>query len=493
MVDPKAGCLGKIFAKRAAAANEKRRVALEKKYLKTEAKLEKLKKNLTHGLTPKIMSVVDTAFVTFEYEESRKRCLDDYRSSAGGFGRFFAPKSLQFPHPRLKDKKGQPLMFKLRIDQAPEPGNIFWENLSLSDSERSRRSAITGFLTFVLLLVSFTIIYLAESQQRLAAKSIPDVAMCSTGLPAVFGGEYNTSASATWDLERGVNGTQANGTCPTGEYEIAYDWYRAGADLPPVLDIYGNAVNRTASSGAGSGNPLVACDPNGPYAKAVLRTSVPDRLYGYWNLSAVGDGWELGAQSGCNELCDGRCWDPLSTAPCYQLACYESTWQDAGETCAAYTQNTPVGCYCISEFEKKTAELGFRGALDELGADPLCSGFMGSLASAYGLKLLSIGSVIVINSGLETVIKSMAGFERHLSVSGRASSVVIKQTLAKFLNTAMIALIVNAGYAGTLPSAIQATGVLQGAYNDFDKGWYVKEGRCWGCRGGYCCYYARWP
>lgn len=52
--------------------------------------------------------------------------------------------------------------YALRIVRAPEPSDIIWENLECSDGTRILRKSITAFITFILLVVSFIIIYLAQ-------------------------------------------------------------------------------------------------------------------------------------------------------------------------------------------------------------------------------------------------------------------------------------------------------------------------------------------
>lgn len=422
------------------------------------------------GADPASMDKVDAAFVTFEHEESAYRCMDDFRNSKSGFARRWAPWELQFPHPRKKTATGKPVYYKLRCESAPEPANVLWENISLSDRERSIRGWITAIITIIMLLLSFAIIYVAQSQQKLAEKAIPDVTVCSEGLPAIFGGSYNASG-AEWSFQRPEDPTASE--CPVGTDELSYDWYSEEADLPRLTTAAGGFKNRTKTVD-GEVLPLIGCSVTGKYAINVLKTTNPNLLSFY--ASGLSQGYELGEASGCNEMCDSKCFDPSDTSPCYQLACFEPSWQDVGYGCTPYTQNTPIGCYCIAAFTAKTEEIGFMGAVSDLQNGPdseLCGTFIGNMANAYLLKIASAVGIIVINMVLEMVIQGMSDFERHLSISGKAGSLVIKQTLAKFLNTAMIGLIVNTGFSGTLPAFVEDLGLLQGDYEDFDKGWYV--------------------
>lgn len=57
-------------------------------------------------------------------------------------------------------------------------------------------------------------------------------------------------------------------------------------------------------------------------------------------------------------------------------------------------------------------------------------------------------SVVIVNTLLTSVMEKLAKFERHVSLSDYTSTVTAKLALAQFLNTALIVIIVNAGYTG---------------------------------------------
>ena len=46
-------------------------------------------------------------------------------------------------------------MLKLKVYEAPEPGDIIWENLNISFRERLERGVVTGVLGFFLICVCF--------------------------------------------------------------------------------------------------------------------------------------------------------------------------------------------------------------------------------------------------------------------------------------------------------------------------------------------------
>ena len=93
-------------------------------------------------------------FVTFEYTESMARAIEDSRLySSFPFNLCFYPQKLRF--------RGH----KLLVMKAPEPDEIVWENLEISYLSKYFRRTRTGFITFILLFVCFTVTLQASLYQ----------------------------------------------------------------------------------------------------------------------------------------------------------------------------------------------------------------------------------------------------------------------------------------------------------------------------------------
>lgn len=69
-------------------------------------------------------------------------------------------------------------------------------------------------------------------------------------------------------------------------------------------------------------------------------------------------------------------------------------------------------------------------------------------------------SVVIVNTLLTSVMAKLAKFERHVSLSDYTSTVTAKLALAQFLNTALIVIIVNAGYTGGGLGLLQVGGMV---------------------------------
>ena len=93
-------------------------------------------------------------FVTFEFSESMARAIEDSKLySTFPFNFCFYPQKLKF--------RGQ----KLLVVKAPEPDEIVWENLEVSYLSKYFRRTRTGFVTFILLFVCFTVTLQASLYQ----------------------------------------------------------------------------------------------------------------------------------------------------------------------------------------------------------------------------------------------------------------------------------------------------------------------------------------
>ncbi|OQR93354.1 transmembrane protein [Achlya hypogyna] len=137
------------YAKKLTAA-ELSLARLQAKMDKTTQKMKSLKK---HGL--KRLQECECAYVVFENTESRRRCLQDYRTSTSGWKRRWQPATLRFRQ-----------TYAIVVEAAPEPSNIIWENLETTPTSRFLRRSLTNVLTFLLLLLSCAVISLANSSQR---------------------------------------------------------------------------------------------------------------------------------------------------------------------------------------------------------------------------------------------------------------------------------------------------------------------------------------
>ena len=158
------------------------------KLAKFEEKANKAEQKLTKSVDPTCTTKAIGAFVVFNCEDSQKRCVEEFKMSNNWFYRMFQPMHMRLPRP--EKKFGVPL----RVDIATTPSLVYWENLNVSDNERTLRVAFTSFATFILLVISFALIYAGKIAGEVAKEMQPDLATCSGILPAVASGSLDFPA-----------------------------------------------------------------------------------------------------------------------------------------------------------------------------------------------------------------------------------------------------------------------------------------------------------
>ncbi|CAM9907116.1 unnamed protein product, partial [Ectocarpus sp. 13 AM-2016] len=260
----------------------------DKKLAKAEAKLAKLKAKeapqealmaaTRKKRDPAALESISVAFVTFEHEESKRRCLEDYRYSRRGFCRRFQPVKLQFsrkpadeeeqqqdgqtpPARRGKKKKPRPQRWRLKVFQAPEPSDVKWENLDVTPTSRKMRRAVTSLVCVVLLILSFAIIYLAQTEQAKLQEQIPALDTCEETIPAVVFGTYDFPLDAALQRDDSMDSS-----CADGSFYLAFAANATDPDssqldydnLPPIFSADGTNVSRALFVAANDADQL--CD-----------------------------------------------------------------------------------------------------------------------------------------------------------------------------------------------------------------------------------------
>ena len=178
---------------------------------------------------------VGSAYVTFNCEESRNRCLVAYQGSNIAFLRSFQSAHLRIRCPAapgfhttdgqevVLDRRGRidwrPWYkdarsnygrgFQLLVEEAPDPSDVIHENLAITDRSRCVRQSITGCVTFLLVAIGLAIMIVAQGFSATVASKTPDLTLCSGEVPALFFGGYANLTSAEQALTSGF-GTAFN-------------------------------------------------------------------------------------------------------------------------------------------------------------------------------------------------------------------------------------------------------------------------------------------
>lgn len=346
----------------------------------------------------------DCAFVVFNNLESRRRCLIDYRHSTRWLPRRFQPSMLRF-------RNGQ---YPLIVVPAPEPSNILWENLEVTDRGRFYRRSLTNFITFLLLLLSAIIISSAQSAQTQYKSKLPPSGLCDSALPEVFYGN-NSYSNRIWTLDWNSSATCNPASDGTKRFHITY-------------------TNGIANS----------VTPTVPGSSSLNR-------------------------------CLDPCTSSTNETVCSTMPCFVQSLADDGQSCQTYLASHVLYCYCSSELTEAIASKGYVNGPKSLWDDQIpCRGYITDYLKKNGLIVAAAAVVVIVNTLLNMILRGFATFERHVSESSKASAIAVKMFGAQFLNTAIIVLLVNAALG--LSNVPVVNQLLKGTYSDFQRGWYPTVG-----------------
>jgi hypothetical protein len=446
-----------------------KKAAKEKKLDNLNTKLEKLMLKVAKMQSGSGMSKIKGrqdecrgAFVVFNNEESKDRCLADYQSSHWSIGRLFQPKALRFVSKTTDKKTGQPVdkFHRLKVLEPPEPTNVQWEFLDTSDTDRSIRIGISNFIAFCLIMCSFGVIFLANVEKSRFQDQLPNLAMCQTEIPAVvFGGHgrvpLNIENSLQWDAELSET------FCAEGEYYLSYANATLDASDPTVY---------SAKTSLYAGDTPLWVDGG-----KRLELAQDGRNLENWTKSWANMQVKVSNAVGTLTFCNSTCYDPNSDVQCPTLACLDeyAYMASSNHKCESYPLKSSIACYCSAALSKQIASKGslWDGASEVMSNQPMCVAFVESYVSTQMLVIGAAVMVILVNTVLKTVLEALSKFEHHSSVSAEAVAVCSKVFVAQFINTGLIVLLVNMSFANT-----GLDWLFTGDISGFSHDWYTIVG-----------------
>lgn len=240
--------------------NKRKRSAAEKKLVKLNHSImtgKQAMKDHAEELGKNSERVIG-AYIIFNYEESFIRCIRDYSPYSSAMWRDMQPEPLRFG----------PNKIPIKVEKAPMPGNIVWENLEVSKKNRRVRFAITFVLTFILLLLIFAVIAWSRRTTNLYSEQTVDTLACYSTIPTSLNATEG-SVYTTYNPEN-PSGEAIPGdfsTCPPSE-----QWVWVEGAQPPVPDGSGSCSDpcmnlesptffnvNTCQTGSFSQADMVAC------------------------------------------------------------------------------------------------------------------------------------------------------------------------------------------------------------------------------------------
>lgn len=174
-----------------------------------------------------------------------------------------------------------------------------------------------------------------------------------------------------------------------------------------------------------------------------------------------------GGLAGKAGTCTDNCVSPVDTELCDQL-----------DGVKAFRGSTVVACYCLNVLKAAINEHGvFKGPQVASDSDgDMCTDSAKNFLIAQALFLVAALSVVIVNVVLQRVLKALARFERHDTVSSESSAMAFKIFLAQLLNTGIIVLLVHARLPNAQQFPIQGVGLFEGDHDGFGPQWYPTVG-----------------
>lgn len=432
---------------------------VEKKIAKLTEQLDQHKENLIdiHRVSDleaqemlsqklKLTSRADAVagFVTFEYSECMRRCVEDY----GYYNSF--PRNLLFYPSKLK-LKGQ----RIKVQRAPDPGEMIWEHLEVSGMSKRLKRVGTALLSLLLLIMSFMAILQASIYKKIFSDRIPSGALCSSTIPALYGAYSNIIDYEDFRIVR-----------PDAGQRFSLD-SKCDAVVPGSF----YAVYSTA------GNISI---PVAQYSFQACDSSLATPSYYYQPTGSSEATSTLGGTCphyGQKVFCP--CITKSSLETCHSAAC-ESSSSSSNPACSAFPDTTLSACYCqqlLNSYLKSgvPAALRYLGTLSASSAPDSCSTYFADYSTAQGVSYGTIIASIIVNDIVVFGMKRLCTFESHVSVDRVNASLMFKLFLFTYLNMAFTVLIAF-GKIGNLPIMLRKFYIFQGQYSDFSSHWYPTAG-----------------
>ena len=378
------------------------------------------------------------AFVVFEYSESFARCVEDYASCST------LPWSLCYPS-KLKFRG-----YEIKVRRAPEPDEIWWENLEVDFISKQLSRGRTTIFTIVFIAVAFVIILQASLSNEKFSLQVPHLSYCTSIVPSLYEQmDKNVSSVSSMEITRPLVAAQVplDAACNQVMPSSFYAMYTIGGDLK---------------------KPVGAYDVRACTSKGSLNASLPAGFAGGC------------PHSGQRTFCP--CMSLTDSEVCFSRACNSSvSLGSASSGCHTFPASTMGSCFCYSQLGAllSTSSGGGAGNLlskvQDLGTN-FCKGFIINYSTAISLQYLSSFTTVIINRIILEVIKYLTVFEYHTSLDKREASLLLKTFVASYFNLAIVVLVAY-GSIPQIPVGIRENFfIFNGEYEDFTVGWYGNVG-----------------
>jgi hypothetical protein len=357
------------------------------------------------------------AFVCFEYNESFARCVSDYR------------KYSKFPYSLLLPNEMKLRGHTIFVEAAPEPDQIVWENLEVSQSTKFWLRQRTTLITISLVIGAFVVILQASIAQKLYSGNIPSSTICKQVIPEIYSVHNLTADVSKVVLTRPATSREADldAMCDEAVPGSFYGVFAEDGELKNVVGTYDTNMC----------TPALALD----FANSSFGSLCPHK----------------DAPSFC------PCFDLVSSEKCSSLLCQSS----GDENCRRneFSSSTIGSCYCNSILINVLREEGVVGSLDSLQSieQGICKDFFAQYSVAVGLTYVSVAITVGVNVLLRNLLYRLAVQERHSFTDLLQGSIMGKVFIASYIVSTLL-ILVAFGSAPNLPTFLETLHIFNGPY-----------------------------
>jgi hypothetical protein len=91
---------------------------------------------------------------------------------------------------------------RIKVEKAPDPDEIIWENLEVTGISKRLRRFSTFLISVVLLIISFAAIIQSSRYKGIFSSKVPSAFLCSQGIPSLYGAYSNITDYRDFKLVR---------------------------------------------------------------------------------------------------------------------------------------------------------------------------------------------------------------------------------------------------------------------------------------------------
>jgi hypothetical protein len=394
-------------------------------------------------LHPHTFQVV-AAFVTFNCRASWQRCVHDYYGSDAGLWRYLM--------------QATPLRFlgkhRLEVVPAPEPSDILWENVEITKGDRRRRMLVVNVLVALLLAVSTAACVVTGGQEAVFSSGTPSEDLCASHVPLALLRNPTFPHDVTITRVRDDDsGYSSNSTDNSSAGNSSTDNSSAGNSSTDNSSV--------GNSSVGSGSS----------------TRCP---YGASRFTLVSPSGGLPPDWAPTQGPPDPARDPTPCDPTQCISVHTSQLCRVDPGPQGPELRVPLSavarCFCMARLRGTESPLGV--AVMEVAQgqqSDLCRPFFVAFAVSQVLGQLPGVVVTIINLCVGLVLRSLTGFERHMSNTGRMHTLTVKTFVAQFINTALVILVVKVKLPTQhMPGVVRAA--LTGDKSMLGLDWYREVG-----------------